>query len=527
MAAKLVLAALVLAPAGAAQDARKWAEAAGFFQKMSASKDASDRARAASELGNATGEKYDKACWQMVSGLLRQELGRENQGKNEERVSGDVLEACVGAFRKISNKDVLAEMAKVAKNKGEGPRVRVYVVYGLAPAADLKDLTELADDRFFHVQIAALDALAERADKSSADTFLKVIRDEKRPWEAKLAALKGLEQTGDEKCVDALIEGLGKVKGDEGRLKDEYVRILKKLVGVDLNTDDPNGWKAAWTAKKEGQDAKPAEGQTVAEPVEFFGLKTKSTRIIFVLDRTGSMAVPLKAPPPMKKPDPPKKGPEVATGGKKESREEAAARAEAEKLKRKVDERPVQTRMDALKKEFINTIWNLNEKVWFGVIWYEGNPQPWKEQLLPATWPNKLEIIRETEKLQPSGPTNIWSGLETAYKMVEMPHRPDVMQMDKKGNYATMLAGADTFYLMTDGAHNTGKFVNEKATTPLDVCDVPAFVGELRKVNKLRKVIVNAICLGSEAPTPDLLPDPKLMQKIAEETGGEFVHVKG
>ncbi len=434
----------------------------------------------------------------------------------------------MGAFRKIAHKDVVAEMAKLAKNKGEGPRVRVYVVYGLAASGDLKDLTELADDRFYHVQIAAVDALAERGDKSSVDTFLKVVRDDKRPWEAKLAALKGLEKAADEKCVDALIEGLGKVKGDEGRLKDEYVRILKKLVGVDANTDDANFWKAAWIAKKDGQDpAKPAEGQTVAEPVEFFGLKTKSTRILFVLDRTGSMAVPLKAPPPMPRPEPPKKGPEVPSGGKKESPQEAAARAEAEKLKKKYDERPVLTRMDGLKKEFVNTIWNLSDKVWFGVIWYEANPQPWKDHLVPATWPNKLEIIRETDKLQPSGPTNIWCGLETAYKMVEMPNRPDVMQVEKKGNYATMLSGADTFYLMTDGAHNTGKFVNEKATTPADVCDVQNFIAELRKVNKLRKVIVNAICLGSEAPTVDLLPDPKLMQKIAEETGGEFVHVKG
>ncbi len=92
MAVKLFLASLLLLPAGA-QDARKWGEAVAFFQKMSASKDPSDRARSASEVGNATAEKFDKMCWTLVSGLLRQELNRENQGKNEERVSGDVLDA--------------------------------------------------------------------------------------------------------------------------------------------------------------------------------------------------------------------------------------------------------------------------------------------------------------------------------------------------------------------------------------------------------------------------------------------------
>lgn len=513
----------------AAQDARKWAEAAAYHQKFASSKDPADRARAVRELGDATVEKTDRICWQLVSAQLRQELAREGDGRNEDKVSGLVLEACVAALGKIAQKEAVELMAKAAKNKGDSPRFRAHVAWALAARGDLRDLAELADDKAPHVQIAALDALAERADAKSVDLFLKAIRDEKRGWEAKLAALRGIERTADEAAVDSLIEGLGKVKLDERRLKDAYLRILRKLVGADLETDDANAWKAAWTAKKEGKDfLRPGEGGTVAEPTEFFGLKTKSTRIVFILDRTGSMAHPLLGQAsPKPAPEPPKK-PEVATGGgKKERPEIAAARDEAARIKKKVDERKVETRMDALKKEFVNTIYGLDEKVWFGVVFYEGNHQPWKDHLVPATWSQKLEIIRETEKLQPSGPTNIWGALEHAFRYVEQPQRPDLMQVDRKGNYATLVAGADTFFLMTDGAHNTGKFLNEKATSPLDVCDVAAFSAEVRKIHRLRKVVIHTVCLGSEAQNPGLLPDPKLMQKIAEETGGEFTQIKG
>lgn len=517
--------ALILALA-VPQDARKWAEAVAYHQKFGAAKDAGDRAAAIRGLGEATGEKTDKMCWQLVSGQLRQELDRDKDGRFEDRVSGAVLDACVDALRKLTQKDAVEMMSKTARNKAEPPRFRSYLAWALSVKGETKDLLELADDKSPHVQIAAIDSLADREEKGAIDLFFRVLRDDKRGWEAKLAALRGISRAGDEKQVDTLIDDLGKVKLDEGRLKDDYIKILKKLVGADIESDDPNVWKAAWAAKKAGKDPEKPDGSTISLPTEFFGLKTKSTRIVFLLDRTGSMGAPLK-PEPAPKMDPAPKKPEVATGGKKESAADAGAREEAAKIKKKYDDKKVETRMDALKKEFINTLWNLPEKVQFAVVWYEGNTQPWKDHLVPATWSNKLEIMRDTDKLQPSGPTNIWGAIEHGFRYVEQPQRPDVMQVDKKGNYATLLAGADTFFLMTDGAHNLGKFVRENAATPADACDIPAFIAELRKVQRLRKVIINTVCLGSEAKQVELMSDPKLMQKIAEETGGEFVQIKG
>src|SRR5574341_1088812 len=102
---------LGLLPAGAeSQDAKHWAEALGYFQRCSASKDTLERKQAVDKLGEATAEKYDRTCWQLVLAMLRTELAKEGQnGKSEEKVAADVVEACVGAFRKLSHKDVVAE----------------------------------------------------------------------------------------------------------------------------------------------------------------------------------------------------------------------------------------------------------------------------------------------------------------------------------------------------------------------------------------------------------------------------------
>ncbi len=505
------LAALSLA--AAPQDGRKWAQALAYFQKFSASRDPLERARAVDDLGNSTSEKYDKTCWQLVGQLLRRELGTE--GKPEDQVSGDVTEACLGALRKITHKDALADMLKAAHARNETPRFKTYALWGLGARAEPRDLLDLVDDpKQPALQVAALDAIAERADPSSADLFFRVLREAERPWEAKLAALLGLEKIADEKHAEPLIEALGKCRPDEGRLKDRYLMILGKLVGADLPTDDPNAWRAAWAAKKAGGEPGKLGTDTVAESTEFYGLKTRSTRIVFLLDHTGSMKGPgneLPRPAPRLPPD--------AAGGPKETVAEAQAREEASRLRKSWDDKRIATRLDAAKKELINTVYVLSPRVRFNVIWYESNAKPWKPELVPAAWPHKLDCMREAEKLSPSGMTNIWDALETAYRITETPQRPGVLQIDRKANYATALNGADTFFLMTDGRPSAGRF-----SSGLEI------LAELRKVNRLRRVALHAICVGDEAGAAGLPgvdpPDPDFLKRLAEENGGGFVHIR-
>jgi hypothetical protein len=513
--ALLTLSLLGVSPAASQEkkEAKAWAEALATYQRCSASRDPLERRQSADALGDATSEKHDKMCWQLVSALLRQELAKEGQnGRTEEKISGEVLEACLRAFRKINNKDVLEEMLKVAKIKQENPRIRAYALWGIFDRGDLKELAELVEDKSPVVQIAAMDGLAERADASLTPLFLRLLS-ENRTWEVKWVALKGLEKGGDEKCIEPLIESLGRCRADEGRLKDQYIRILRKLLDVDLESDDPNAWKSAWTAKKAGTQMAP--GTTISEPTQFYGLKTRSTRLVFLLDRTGSMAEVGSEPPRS-----PYKLPPEAAGNDREPPQERTSREECTRILKKWNATPARTRIDVAKKEIINTIYVLRPIVHFNVVWYESTPTPWRQELVPATWTNKLDAVQTADKIAPSGGTNIWDAVEIGFKMLEVALGKSAVNpilLDRKANYATATNGVDTMFLMTDGRPNTGRI-----NTTDDI------LAELKKVNRLRKVTVHTICVGDELPggaTGDS-PDPVFLKKMAEMNNGEFVHIK-
>ena len=510
---RMVLAIALLGLLPPAQDAKQWAEALGYYQRNSGSREAAERRMAVDKLGEATTEKHDKTCWQLVLAMLRAEFAKEGpNGRTEEKVSGDVIEACLGAFRKISGKDALAEMLKLAKAKAENPRIRAYVIWGLSDRGDLKELTELFEDKSPIIQIAVMDCLADRAEASSTPLFLRVLS-ENRTWEVKWLALKGLEKGADEKAIEPLIENLARCKPDEGRLKDQYIRVLKKLLDSDLETDDVNTWKSALIAKKSGTEMAP--GATVVEPTSFYGLKTRSTRLVFLLDRTGSMEAPGSEPE-----RPPFKLPPEATGSEKEPPQEKAARDECAKIVKRWQALTAKTRIDVAKKEIILTIFVLRPSVHFNVVWYESIPSPWKQELVPATWTNKLDAIQTADRVIAAGNTNIWDAVEIAYKMLEAAQAKQAVSpvvLDRRANYATSTNGVDTIFLMTDGKPNQGRI-----GTPDEI------LSELKKVNRLRKVTIHTICVGDIPPTGPTKdsPDPVFLKKMADQNFGDFVHIK-
>jgi hypothetical protein len=222
----------------------------------------------------------------------------------------------------------------------------------------------------------------------------------------------------------------------------------------------------------------------------------------------------------------------VGTGVQKPlSGREQKKKEEAMKLKMVRDRRKVETKMAALKREYINTVYNLDPRVYFTTIWYNHRFATWQDKLVPATWNNKAEAIKFAEELSPTGATNIFGALELAFKTVGEgdkarggpPDRPAV----KTGSASEPpeKPGPDTIFLLTDGKHNYGKFVSGKQGTVLSKCDREAFFAELRKMNKLRRIVIHAICLGDPGEGLDP-PDPTFLKQIADEHKGTFKHIK-
>jgi uncharacterized protein YegL len=147
-------------------------------------------------------------------------------------------------------------------------------------------------------------------------------------------------------------------------------------------------------------------------------------------------------------------------------------------------------------------------------------PSPWKQELVPATWMNKMEAIQATDKVVASGGTNIWDALELAFRMIESAQvKPgsSPVAIDKKVNYATATNGVDTMFLMSDGRPTMGRI----ATTD----DV---IFELRKVNRLRKVTIHTVCMGDRPPGTAIVdgPDPAFLKRIADQNNGDFVQIR-
>lgn len=510
-----------------AQTEKEWAAALAIWQKQSGSQKPDERAEAARAIGNATYKEKDLTCLQYLVGLLTQELGREgNGGKFEERVSGLVLEECVTGLRRLTDERAIDQLIKHAKNRNAGWRFRFYIIRALAGISSdkgVKTIRDILEDPKDdpHVHIACADALAEKADKATLPTLHKVIKDDTRPWEVRVSALEAIKKCKDEASIPELIEALAKIKEHEGRLKADVITTLKKMTSIELDSEDPNDWKAAWEAKKAGKD--PAkEGGTGVVPTKFFGLKTRSTRIVFVLDKSGSMMEPGSEPTEPEEPEKPKigtadgprpKGPTDPNDPKRElSPAENQAYEQAKKIYEEWKSKNCTTKIDILKKNFIKTLFQMDWRVWFGIVWFDSSVQTWKDEMVQATWPNKLEAIKHVAGLQPVGMTNLWDGLETAFKIASKPtpKDPGAAKVDKNAGYIQVLNGPDTFYVMTDGIPNFGRVNNE-----------PGILEELRKVNQVRKIIIHGIVMGDP---PDVHPD--FMQKLAQQNGGEFKHIK-
>lgn len=318
------------------------------------------------------------------------------------------------------------------------------------------------DDR---VRVVACETLASLNAPASIQALAKwmVVAN----WSVQVSAMRSLETIGGKAAVTALIDGLGDL---DGRARFEANETLHRLTGENFH-ENPVLWKKWWADAREryrgppraktGRLGKKRAADAKRPDTTFFGIVTRSKRITFILDMSGSM--------------------EGAVAGALLS----LVRSETEHTKK----------IDAARKELKRAITSMPTDARFNVILYGTDVRAWRPEMIEASADNKAAAIEWVAAEAADGETNIFDALTRALgksaKTLNVPD-PD---------------GPDTLFLLTDGHANRGEILGAN-----DIA------GEFRRMNRYRKLIVHTIALGNDA-------DVGFAKKLAEDSGGRFTHI--
>lgn len=301
-------------------------------------------------------------------------------------------------------------------------------------------------------------------------------------WRADLALVNLLDEFRVPEAIPGLITVLERFAAHPEQVKSGVLsglllfrahEALVSITGAVHPADQPARWRSFWDAEKDKlalqeKREKPAAGGTVAA---FCGIPMQGTRVVFVLDLSGSMTWPM----------------EEQTTDKKRRRA---------------------VRLDFAKRELNQAIDGLSPGATFNLVTFNGNPKPevWSKDLVPANEKNRERFKKYVEGLRADGGTNLWSGLDEALKI-----RAQV-QGHRYG------ANIDELFVLSDGAPTVG-----------DILDPVEIARLVQETNRTARVRINTVFISSEAP-PEIqkmeaqmsMTPQKLMQTIAEQNGGVF-----
>lgn len=302
-------------------------------------------------------------------------------------------------------------------------------------------------------------------------------------WRADMALVRVLDDFRSQEAVPALIGVLERFRANpedvksgklSGLLLYQVHELLVSMTGAVFPADQTEKWRELWEREKDTIDVarKPPSagaGNTVAGA--FFGIPVAGTRVVFVLDLSGSMDFDMD---------------EIGADGKKK----------------------LSKRLDFAKRELQRAADQLSPNSQFNLITFNGNPKAdaWEKDLVPATDKNRARFKKYVDGLDADGGTNLWAGLEEALKIKSLVYG---------SRYATNI---DELFIVSDGAPSVGA-----------VQDSVEILRLVQECNKFANVRINTIFISSQAPDEvrraearlSLKPQ-ELMRRMAEQNGGKF-----
>jgi len=349
--------------------------------------------------------------------------------------------------------------------RASAERVATWPEGGVAAVLDALDRTRDPGQA-----VALLDGLAAAGDRIGAPglpTILKRLSD--RDGAVRAAAANATARAALPEGVAALVGQLQR-EPDRSRTQRAMFDALRILTGANPG-DDPKIWQKWWRDHEaEVMAGKTALGVGKPAPAtsdqgNFYGIPQIEDRIIYVLDRSGSMIASME-------------NPRFVNGGP------VAARDDED------------SRFDAATRELLRATKSLRRDARYTVIAYSDHAEAiLGETLEPAKPERHDELAAALAQMGAEGQTNIYEALDLALRLAGVhPEEPPGP------------ARADAIYLLTDGAPTDAKGQLEDPERTLEAA---------REWNALRRVAIHTIGIGADH-------NSAFLRQLAAENGGTY-----
>ena len=418
--------------------------------------------------GAAQANEHD---WEMKRRLLQQ------MEKDDAILAADgrVLEAFGAAVASVKDKESVQVFDRAAQ-KTESLKVRALLASGLLrnPLGDAKSVAKRAmADADASVRLAAIVAIGERKDPALADFLIKALSD--TGWAIRQTAARALAEIGDKQAVGPLVAAMS---AEEGTLLDEYAAALAKLTGAALGPN-PESWKRWYDdhkAELAGKGAPVVAAKlgkgSLTPPVDYYGVQTRSLRLLFLIDCSGSMNEVIGQAG-------------VTTGEQFQG-----------------------PKIEIAKKMLKAAISQLHPSTMFDVITFNTDARQFNEKLVQATPETKHAMMERVSELVGRGGTYTYGALKLAFGITDAAQTPSAPPVD-------------TIFLLSDGAPTEATFEEGAEAKPMEPEKI---LSAVKAWNPFRTVRIHTIAIDPriEKTGQNFI---RMMKSLAEENGGTYTAI--
>lgn len=385
----------------------------------------------------------------------------EAGGRVLSRLAGETLDAAVSAIAKTHQKSAgpLAQKS-LAMLHHAGTLAVDEAVLGLLAEADADDVG---------LRRALLLALARPGSLPRAFDAL-VLELDSPHWQVRAAAIEALAARREVRSVPILIERLAH---EEGRIASDLTSALNSLTGRSMRANHA-AWERWWKSASEDFEVVALgaleEGSLSVEEemgVSFFGIRTESRRVLFVLDVSGSMNFAMV----------PRNNP-----------------TDDPRFPADMPRENESSRLEVARQELVNALGGIRDGGLFNLVLYASDVWTWEDELVRMETAVRSDVLRFVDSLTAGGATNLHGALMRAFELAGVAEDAD---------WSEPLV--DTIYVLSDGKPSMGVL-----TVPEEI------LAAVRERNAAVGITIHTIGLSGAQ-------DAGFLSSLALENGGQYV----